>query len=487
LLWIRWSQWGIYENCDFDNVVCDGACIDFSNINIVAPLQPCTQYWLWIDGCNMDVCDINFIVNDGFSNAGMMNINFYEDADMDGFGDPESMIIACSQPSGYVSDNTDCDDTNANVNPDAMETCDDIDNNCDGEIDENLSFLNFYADNDMDGFGNPNALINDCEQPQGYVLNNTDCDDTNANINPDAIETCDGIDNNCNIDIDEGLFNDYYADVDMDGFGDPNVLVNDCEQPQGYVLDNTDCDDTNADINPDAIETCDAIDNNCNNEIDEGLTTNNYYADNDMDGYGDPNVLVNDCEQPQGYVLDNTDCDDTNADINPDAIETCDDVDNNCNNQIDEGLMTNNYYADNDMDGYGDPDVLVNDCGQPQGYVLDNTDCDDTNADINPDADDIPNNDIDEDCDGMDAISGTYDINGTTIKIFPNPTSGIVNIEMEESIDVRLELFDIQGKNLLIQNTTSMDLTHFQNGLYILRLSTPDERYSIVERIVVNR
>lgn len=99
----------------------------------------------------------------------------------------------------------------------------------------------------------------------------TDCDDSNGSVNPSVIEVCDGIDNNCDGQIDEGLLNTYYADADGDGFGDINNSVQACTTPTGYVSDNTDCDDTDAAINPDADEICgDGIDNNCNDEIDEG-------------------------------------------------------------------------------------------------------------------------------------------------------------------------------------------------------------------------
>jgi len=99
----------------------------------------------------------------------------------------------------------------------------------------------------------------------------------------------------CVSDIDNGLntieyceFADYYMDSDGDGYGDVNIFVNACEIPSGYVADSTDCDDTNALINPDAAELCDGIDNNCDGQIDEGLLTT-YFLDLDGDGYGDPN------------------------------------------------------------------------------------------------------------------------------------------------------------------------------------------------------
>ena len=127
----------------------------------------------------------------------------------------------------------------------------------------------WYADADNDGFGDPNSSIQSATQPAGYVDNNDDCDDTNADVNPTATEICDGLDNNCDGQIDEGLFVDYFPDFDLDGFGDNSASPNSsCFPISGFVTNNEDCDDTNDDINPTASEVCDGIDNNCDGIID---------------------------------------------------------------------------------------------------------------------------------------------------------------------------------------------------------------------------
>jgi hypothetical protein len=131
--------------------------------------------------------------------------------------------------------------------------------------------LTFYADGDGDGYGNANDSLFaiDCIGPNGYVYNNTDCDDSNNSINPAGIEICDGIDNNCDGSIDPLYI--FYADADGDGYGDLNSFIVVCSlQPQpGYITDSTDCNDSDAIINPHAVEICNGIDDNCNGSIDD--------------------------------------------------------------------------------------------------------------------------------------------------------------------------------------------------------------------------
>lgn len=67
----------------------------------------------------------------------------------------------------------------------------------------------------------------------------------------------------------------------------------------------------------------------------ECTITRTYYKDNDQDGYGNPNITVEGCSPPPGYVADNTDCNDSNAAINPGATEVCNNIDDNCDGVID--------------------------------------------------------------------------------------------------------------------------------------------------------
>jgi len=180
---------------------------------------------------------------------------------------------------GYYADgpNKDCNDNNASIHPGATEVCNGIDDNCNGQIDEGVATKTFYHDNDGDGYGNPFNYIEACSLDQAksqgsFVATNTDCDDNDKSRYPDAEEVCDGIDNNCDGQVDEGVKNVYYADKDGDGYGDPNDKTPTCADtpPAGYVDNNWDCNVYDAAISPGAPENSNnGKDDNCNGVIDE--------------------------------------------------------------------------------------------------------------------------------------------------------------------------------------------------------------------------
>jgi hypothetical protein len=191
---------------------------------------------------------------------------WYTDADSDGYGDAASADIDCYQPTGYVADATDCDDSEATTYPGADEYCDGHDDNCDGDIDEDTSVdvSTWYADTDSDGYGDAASTDIECYTPTNYVMDATDCDDSDITTNPGADEYCDGHDDNCDGDIDEDTSVDvstWYADTDSDGYGDAASTDIDCYQPTGYVPDDADCDDSdpdsNLDVDNDGYSTCD--------------------------------------------------------------------------------------------------------------------------------------------------------------------------------------------------------------------------------------
>ena len=112
-----------------------------------------------------------------------------------------------------------------------------------------------------------------------------------------------------------------------------------CDVPLGYVADATDCDDTEAASYPGNAEVCDTVDNDCDGSADNSaVDADTWYADDDADGYGDVATSVLSCDMPFGYVADLTDCDDTDAAVNPAATDDCDSVDNDCDGTVDNDM-----------------------------------------------------------------------------------------------------------------------------------------------------
>ena len=118
-----------------------------------------------------------------------------------------------------------------------------------------------------------------------YVDNADDCNDTSTIIWLGAPEICDGLDNNCDTIIDEGLnFFDYYVDSDGDGYGDANgPSISSCDLVNGAVDNNLDCNDSERLAWSGATEICDSIDNDCNGTIDDEPMSLDYYPDRDGD------------------------------------------------------------------------------------------------------------------------------------------------------------------------------------------------------------
>ena len=187
-------------------------------------------------------------------------------------------LLGCSKDidqDGY-DDNADCDDNNSAVYPGALESCNGIDDNCDGLGDEGAhDALDWFIDADADGYGSPDEYAEACEAPSGYVDNIFDCDDTAATTYPDADELCDGVDNNCDDETDEDTAVDaptWYYDADFDGFAAANKTVVTCYQPSGYLAESTDCEDSDDTVYPGADEICgDGVINDCDATVEAAV------------------------------------------------------------------------------------------------------------------------------------------------------------------------------------------------------------------------
>lgn len=173
------------------------------------------------------------------------------------------------------------------------------------------------TDNDNDGY-----------KTEGGLCGPIDCNDNNPNINPGEYDSnCNNIDDNCNILIDEAYVNTPTTCGIGECLGNSGELscflgveVDTCNPFEGAIT-----------------ETCNGLDDDCEGNIDNSLTFLDYFLDNDVDFYGNPFIFENACSQPISYVLDNTDCDDDNQNINPGMNEICGNgIDDNCNDEIDE-------------------------------------------------------------------------------------------------------------------------------------------------------
>jgi hypothetical protein len=205
----------------------------------------------------------------------------------------------------------------------------DRDEDCDGAADDldadvaSFGFVTSWPDLDGDGFGDAASPLESCDIPVEHVTNDADCDDADDGIWPGAEERCDERDNDCDGDIDEEVLLDVHADRDGDGYGNPDESMAACAPGRGWVIDATDCDDTDVRVFPGARESCDARDEDCDGEADEGLTL--YFLDTDGDGYG---TGAGSCATV-GAAADG-DCDDADAWVFPGAPERCNDAPDDC-------------------------------------------------------------------------------------------------------------------------------------------------------------
>ena len=227
-----------------------------------------------------ETCDGQDQDCDGSVDEGATDMaTWYVDDDGDGYGHASRSIVACDQPSGYQADTSDCDDRSATIHPGATETCDGVDQDCDGVADDGAIDMGvWYTDADADGYGDATSSTTACSQPSGTSADATDCDDANAAAHPGAPETCDGVDQDCDGVADDGAIDMgvWYTDADADGYGDATSSTIACSQPSGTSADATDCDDGDATIHPGAVELCSGVDEDCDGVVDAAGTVTHY-------------------------------------------------------------------------------------------------------------------------------------------------------------------------------------------------------------------
>jgi hypothetical protein len=331
---------------------------------------------------------------------------YYKDADGDGYGnnDEQRVVLSGSNaPNGYVDNDIDCNDTDAAINPNTV------------------WYIGVDTDNDT-YIGSLTQVIQ-CESPgAGYViteLTTPDCDDTDAEINPNTVWYI-GVDADNDTYIgsltqviqceapgvdyaliaqtikdckdDDASINPttvWYADIDGDGFGDINTSETGCSSTlTNATQDYTDCDDTDASVNPATV----------------------WYADVDNDGFGDINTSETGCSSTlTNATQDHTDCDDTDAsikrtivwyaDIDGDGFGDINTSETGCSSTLTNATQDHTdcddtdasikrtivWYADIDGDGFGDINTSETGCSSTlTNATQDYTDCDDTDASVNP-------------------------------------------------------------------------------------------------------
>jgi large repetitive protein len=341
--------------------------------------------------CNDSSAVINPLATDLAGDAIDQNCDGVDGIDIDGDG-----------VASVISGGQDCDDADFAINPSAAEICDGIDNDCDGDVDDDDSGVDassgstYYSDSDGDSYGDPTSATVFCNQPlTGYVVDSSDCDDGDGNTYPGAAYLQDPTE--CLTDTDgdgwssQSLSTVCYSIEMNDTWGDGwngnsiEIWEDGVEVSNFTLLSGSTGTDSYCPTTPGATIDFVYYQGFYPSEVSYILTapdgTELLNETLISGGYSNGDVMYSDVFSPTSPL--DTDCDDSDATISPDATEVCDEIDNNCDGTIDEGL-TQLYYTDSDGDGYGDPNNTVEVCAFSSGMSSDNTDCDDTSGTTYP-------------------------------------------------------------------------------------------------------
>ena len=302
--------------------------------------------------------------------------------------DDGATSFACCNTTAHEREcGPDCDDTSASVGPDAPEVCDGVDNDCNGRVDEDVELL-LFRDEDGDNYGAGGVVLRSCTRVRGYASEDGDCDDADPAIYPGAAESC-GLparDRDCN-----GERNDLAGGCACDPGSERR-----CPLPGPCSAGVLKCIDevwsATCTILP-APESCNGIDDDCDGEVDDGVTVD-CYADEDGDGYaaaGAQSERSCPLEQGDGCPQGSTarpplgvgiDCAPQDRDVSPGAPEICNGKDDDCDQSIDEGLPMTQRFIDNDGDGHAG--TAVQRCASDPTSQDGADDCMDDNALVYP-------------------------------------------------------------------------------------------------------
>jgi hypothetical protein len=439
--------------------------------------------------------------------GGCEEIASYADADEDGYGDPATLTMACTIPSGNVARADDCDDSCPTCRPTGIETCDGaLDEDCDGTPDEGCSCTGGAMracpagtdvgecvagaqtcvegvwgpcddridpvpedcdgrDDDCDG-STDESLTRECGIAVGACAVGTEtCEAgrwTGCTATTPGTETCNRVDDDCDGTTDEGTTRTFFRDADGDGYGIASATTTACTAPDGYSEMAGDCNDSCRTCRPGGAEVCDGmLDENCVGGVDEGCACSSGDSRACPEGVETGECTAGtqtcsggawgSCAGQRGPMLETCNARDDDCDARIDeslvqgcgpateagvcrrgtqscsagawsacmgaimpGTESCNGMDDDCDGTADNGVLTT-FYADGDADGYGVATSTRQACTRPAGFAAMSGDCDDSRATVYPGATEI--------CDGLDQDCDSRIDDGASCPVDAGPSS----------------------------------------------------------------